>query len=145
MHTTLSGIALVAALGFSASVCAQKPAAYPAKGQSTPVQETDDLQCLSWAKQHTGIDPALVVSTAPMSHGPRGERLAGAARGAVVGEVIADDARAGAAVGTLAGGRRARMNRAAEVQQSQAQKDAALGQYYRAYGSCMQGRGYTVN
>lgn len=127
-----------------ASAWAQKPSAYPAKGQGAEQKSKDDSQCLAWAKQDTGIDPAVVANAQPVPTGPQGERVAGAARGAIVGEIVADDAGAGAAVGALAGGRRARRNQAAREGQAEASKAQAMDTYYRAYGACMQGRGYTV-
>ena len=135
----------VALFGWTASAWAQKPSAYPSKGQNVKQQGQDDSQCLAWAKQNTGIDPAVVASTPPPATGPQGERVRGAARGAVLGEVISDDAGKGAAIGALAGGRRARMNQAARTQQAQGQQAQQLDTYYRAYGACMQGRGYSVN
>ncbi|MCL1635599.1 hypothetical protein M2650_13305 [Luteimonas sp. SX5] len=133
-----------AAFALCAAAAAQKPSAYPGKGQSAQQQAKDDEQCLAWAKQSTGIDPAAVANAQPAPTGPQGERLRGAARGAVVGEIVADDAGAGAAVGALAGGRRARVNQAARAQQADASKAQAMDTYYRAYGACMQGRGYSV-
>lgn len=134
----------LAAFVLTASAWAQKPSVYPAKGQSAEQKSKDDSQCLAWAKQDTGIDPAAVATAQPVPTGPQGERLRGAARGAVVGEIVSDDAGAGAAVGALAGGRRARMNQAAHAQQAEGSKAQTLDTYYRAYGACMQGRGYTV-
>jgi hypothetical protein len=141
-----------ALLGWGASAWAQKPSVYPAKGQSATQQNTDDGQCLAWAKQDTGIDPAAVAATPPPPTGPQGERMRGAVRGAaggaVIGEIVDDDAGKGAAVGAtagvLAGGRRSRQNQAALAQQAQASEAQAIDTYYRAYGACMQGRGYTV-
>jgi hypothetical protein len=153
MHVITSiglGLALLTALS---PAWAQKPSAYPAKGQSAQQHSTDDGQCLAWAKQDTGIDPAGVAAAPAAPAGPQGERLRGAARGAVggavVGEIVDDDAGKGAAVGAtagvLAGGRRSRQNQAAQTQQVQAKQSQSLDTYYRAYGACMQGRGYTVN
>lgn len=135
----------MAVLGVSGMAWSQKPSAYPAKGQSAEQHGKDDSACLAWAKQDTGIDPALVANAQPAPTGPQGERVAGAARGAIVGEIVSDDAGAGAAVGALVGGRRARKNEAARAQQAEASKAQTLNTYYRAYGACMQGRGYTVN
>lgn len=132
-------------LGWTTSAWAQKPSAYPAKGQSAEQKSKDDSQCLTWAKQDTGIDPAAVATTPPPPTGPQGERLRGAARGAVVGEIVDNKAGEGAAIGALAGGRQARKNQAAKAQQAQASQAQQLDTYYRAYGACMQGRGYTVN
>ncbi|QDH70438.1 glycine zipper family protein [Marilutibacter alkalisoli] len=133
-------------------VMAQKPSAYPGKGQDAEQQSVDDAQCLAWAKQDTGIDPAAVAATPAPPTGPQGERLRGAVRGAaggaVIGEIVDDDAGKGAAVGAtagvLAGGRRSRQRQAQQAQQVQAVKAESLDTYYRAYGACMQGRGYTV-
>ena len=146
-----TAIAIVA-FGLSATAWAQRPSVYPAKGQSAEKKSSDDKQCLAWAKQDTGIDPAAVAAAPPPSTGPTGQRLRGAVRGAaggaVIGEVVDDDAGKGAAVGAtvgvLAGGRRARQQQAAQAQQAQASKASAIDTYYRAYGACMQGRGYTV-
>lgn len=135
----------VVLLGWTISAWAQKPSAYPAKNQSAEQHAQDDTQCLAWAKQDTGIDPAAVAATPPPPTGPQGERLRGAARGAVVGEIVDDKAGEGAAIGALAGGRQARKNQAAKAQQAQAGQAQQLDTYYRAYGACMQGRGYTVN
>ena len=144
-------IAMVA-FAFCASAWAQKPSVYPAKGQTAAQQSTDDGQCLAWAKQSTGIDPAAVAAAPPPPTGPQGERLRGAARGAaagaVIGEVAHGDSSHGAAVGAtagvVAGGVRARHNKAAQAQQAQAAQAQTLGTYYNAYGACMQGRDYTV-
>jgi uncharacterized protein YcfJ len=135
----------------SSSAWAHKPSVYPAKGQSADRKSSDDAQCLAWAKQDTGIDPAAVAAAPTPTTGPQGERLRGAARGAVAGGVIGGitgdagkGAGVGATVGVLAGGRRSRQNQAAQAQSAQASKGQAIDTYYRAYGACMQGRGYTV-
>lgn len=143
---------VLAVLALPATAWAQKPSAYPAKAQNAQQQAADDAQCLAWATQDTGIDPAAVAAAPPPKTGPQGERLRGAARGAVggavIGEIVDNDASkgagAGAAVGVLAGGRRARQNQAAQAQQDQASRMQAMDTYHRAYGACMQGRGYTV-
>jgi hypothetical protein len=144
----------VAALSLAAAAVAQKPIIYPSRGQSPQQQSRDDGECYVWAKQSTGIDPAIVAqtpATAPASE-PGGERARGAARGALGGlaiGAIAGDAGQGAAigavVGTMAGGRQARQNEAAAQQQAQQNQQHQIDTFYRAYGACMQGRGYTVN
>ena len=130
---------------------AQKPSVYPAKGQSADRKNSDDAQCLAWAKQDTGIDPAAVAAAPAPATGPQGERLRGAARGAVAGGVVggitgdaSEGAAVGATVGVVAGGRRSRQKQAAQAQSAQAAKGQAIDTYYRAYAACMQGRGYTV-
>jgi hypothetical protein len=145
----------MAVLSFVCIAEAQKPVVYPAKGQSVQQQSQDDAQCFAWAKQSTGIDPAVVASSPPPQQtGPAvggGQRARGAARGAAGGAAIgaiAGDAgkgaAAGAVVGTMAGGRRARQDQAAQNQQAQAQQQELIQTYYRAYGACMEGRGYTI-
>jgi hypothetical protein len=133
---------------------AQKPIVYPAKGQNAQQQKKDDGECMSWAKSNTGIDPVAASQPAPQKTGPAtggGERVRGAARGAVGGAVIggiAGDAGAGAGIGavagTMTGGARARQNQQAQNQQAQQQQQQTLNTFYRAYGACMEGRGYTI-
>jgi len=133
---------------------AQKPVAYPAKGQSAQQKQKDDRECYAWAKQDTGIDPAVASAPPPQQTGPAvggGERVRGAARGAVGGAAIgaiAGDTGAGAgigaAAGTMAGGARARRNQAAQNEQAQQQQQQTMSGFYRAYGACMEGRGYTI-
>lgn len=145
----------IAMLALATSALAQ-PIVYPAKGQSPGQQSKDDGECYIWAKQNTGIDPAVVASTQPAQQtGPAvggGERARGALRGAVggavIGEVANNDAGkgagVGATVGVLAGGRKARQNQQAQNQQAQAQHQQKIDTFYRAHGACLEGRGYTV-
>ena len=125
---------------------AAKPAVYPAKGQTAQQQQSDDGACYAWAKSNTGIDPAAVAQTPPPAPKAGGERAKGALRGAAVGGIVdgSDGARTGAAVGVVAGGARARQNNRAEQQSAQSQQQGAMDTYYRAYGACMEGRGYSV-
>ena len=146
---------MTATLAFAISAFAQ-PIVYPSKGQSLEQQRKDDAECYSWAKQNTGIDPAVVASTQPAQQtGPAtggGERARGAVRGAVGGAVIggiADDdagkgAGVGAVLGVMAGGRRARQNQDAQNQQAQADHQYKIDVFYRAYGACLESHGYTV-
>ncbi len=133
---------------------AQKPSIYPAKGQSAQQKQKDDKECMTWAKQDTGIDPVAASAPPPQQTGPAtggGERARGAARGAVGGAVIggiAGDAGTGAGVGAaagvMAGGAKARQKQAAQNEQAKQQQQQTLATFYRAYGACMEGRGYTV-
>ena len=134
---------------------AQKPVVYPAKGQSPQQQQKDQGQCSSWSKSNTGVDPAKLAAQPPaQAQGPAvggGERARGAARGAVggaaIGAIAGDTGKgagAGAVVGTMAGGHKARQNQAAQNQQAQGQHQEQLNTYYRAFGACMEGRGYTI-
>jgi len=149
---------LVLLLLFSGTVFAQQaPIIYPAKGQSQSQMEKDKYECYGWAKNQTGFDPMQAGSTAqaaPAAPQPGGERVRGAARGAAVGAVaggIAGDAgkgaAAGAAAGTMAGGMRkrdAQRQAAATEQQQQASLSQQQGNYNRAFGACLEGRGYTL-
>jgi len=127
---------------------------YPSKGQSAQQQSKDEGECYAWAKQQTGIDPVAVASAPTQQSGPAaggGERVRGAARGAAGGAAIgaiAGDAgkgaAAGAVVGTMAGGRQARKNKAAQEQQAEQAKAGTLQQFNKAFGACMEGKGYVV-
>jgi hypothetical protein len=150
---TVLGIAMLA---LTLVAAAQKPIAYPAKGQSAAKQSKDEGECYAWARQSTGIDPAAAAAAPPPQESGTtlggGERMRGAARGALGGAAIGaitgdtgSGAGVGAVVGTMAGGRQARQNRAAREQQAQAGSQDATNTYYRAYGACMSGRGYTIS
>jgi hypothetical protein len=153
--TRIPLLALAATIALASGVAAaQKPIVYPARNQTAQQKQSDDKACMTWAKQNTGIDPVAAAQPAPQQTGPAtggGERVRGAARGAVGGAVIggiAGDAGTGAgigaAAGTMAGGARARKNQAAQNEQAQQQQQQALNTFYRAYGACMEGRGYTI-
>ncbi|HET6515995.1 MAG TPA: glycine zipper domain-containing protein [Thermodesulfovibrionales bacterium] len=128
--------------------------AYPSKGQSAQQQSKDEGECFAWAKQQTGIDPMATTSASTKQEGPAvggGERARGAARGAAGGALIgaaAGDAGKGAAIGavagTMVGGRQARQNKATKEQQAEQAKAGALQQFNKAFGVCMEGRGYAV-
>jgi hypothetical protein len=140
--------ALAAVLIVVGQAQAAKPIAYPAKGQSQTQQAQDDSQCLSWAKSNTGVDPAAASAPPPPS-GPAvggGERAKGAVAGAAIGGIAGggDGARTGAAVGVVAGGVRARQNQKAQQSSAQSQHKGSMDTFYRAYGACMEGRGYTI-
>lgn len=127
---------------------------YPSKGQSAEQQSKDEGECFAWAKQQTGIDPMAVASAPTKEEGPAvggGERLSGAARGALGGlaiGAIAGDAGKGAGIGavagTMVGGHRARQNKAAREQQAEQAKASTLQHFNKAFGACMEGRGYVI-
>ncbi|MCU0810645.1 MAG: glycine zipper domain-containing protein [Thiobacillaceae bacterium] len=155
MHKILRISIGISALGLACVAMAQAPVIYPAKGQSPQQQASDDGACHAWAKQTTGIDPVAVAQTPPPAPSGAavggGERVTGAARGALGGlaiGAIAGDAGEGAAIGavlgTMAGGSRARHDQQAQQQQAQSQQQQQLQTYHRAYGACMEGRGYTI-
>jgi hypothetical protein len=155
MKRTMQIVISLAALFAVSGAQAQKPIAYPAKGQNASQQSKDDAECYAWAKQTTGIDLAAVASTPPPQQtGPAvggGERARGAVRGAAGGAAIgaiAGDAGKGAGIGavagTMVGGRQARQQRDARNQQAVGQQQEVINTFYRAFGACMEGRGYTI-
>jgi hypothetical protein len=155
-HRIIVTVALICLL--PASVFAQQaPVIYPAKGQSQGQMDKDKGSCYGWAKQQTGFDPMQAGSTAqtaPATQPIGGERVKGAAKGAAAGAIVGGiggdagkGAAVGAAVGTMAGGakQRAKIKQTNDAQQQQqAQLAQQQSNYNRAFGACMEGRGYTV-
>ncbi len=160
-----AGVYFIFVLGFSFftanKVLAQEPFIYPEKGQSQEQTEKDKYECYSWAKGQTGFDPMEVpTATAPppQQQAQQGGVGRGAARGATVGVAagaIAGDAGKGAAIGAasgaLVGGMRRRDQQRSQQQAEQqwAQEQSAnyaqqRNAYDRAYGACLEGRGYSV-
>ena len=145
-------------------VWAQDPIVYPAKGQSEDQIEKDKYQCYSWAKNQTGFDPMKTPTTT--SGPPSKEKevwgagksgVAGGATGAVVGGLAKGRKGAvrggliGAGTGALIGGVRSSNQRQREAQKRQEweQKETnnyvrSRNEYNRAFGACMEGRGYSV-
>lgn len=143
---------------------AQDPIVYPAKGQSEDQMEKDKYQCYSWAKKQTGFDPMKTPTTT--SGPPAKEKevwgagktgAAGGATGAVVGGLTRGRKGAvrggliGAGAGALIGGARSSNQRQREAQKRQdwERKETnnyvrARTEYNRAFGACMEGRGYSV-
>ena len=128
---------------------------YPNKGQSQQQQEQDQSECYNWAKQQSGFDPmARPTATSPPPASDGANPVRGAGRGALAGVAIgaiAGDAGKGAAIGASSGaviGGAKRRNQEAEQQQWADQQAANYehnrANYNRAFGACMEGRGYTV-
>jgi hypothetical protein len=157
--------ALVATVPFAAVPArAQVPSAqdlgvfvYPAKGQSTQKQQADTTECYGWAQRQTGIDPTAPPPAPPPSEkqGADGSAVKGAAGGALVGTAIgaiAGETGEGAAIGAVAGAvrgrRKAKEQKKAQAQaseqQAQAQHAYVLETFKKAYGACLEGKGYSV-
>jgi hypothetical protein len=130
---------------------------YPAKGQSPSQQQAEEGECYGWAQKQTGIDPTAPPKAAspPPQSGPDGSALKGAAGGAAVGTAIgaiAGDTGEGAAIGAVAGAVRGRRmskkkkQQQAQQSQQQAQAETAYVQetFKKAYGACLEGKGYSV-
>lgn len=152
------------------SAIAQQVHIYPTKGQSKQQLEKDKFACYGWAKGQSGFDPMNPPSQQQLEAKARqhqapqqqqqqssgGNVVRGAVRGAVAGEIVGGDAGKGAALGAIAGGIRGeRRARKKQQQQAQAQQQAVQQQaqaklqklrdsYNRAYGVCLEGRGYKV-
>ena len=134
---------------------------YPTKGQSKQQQDKDKYECYNWAKQQTGFDPMQqpkATEPPPQQQAQQGGVVRGGARGALVGVTagaIAGDAGKGAAIGAASGAliggarRQDQMRQQQQAEQQWAQEQAATytknrDGYDRAYGACLEGRGYTV-
>ena len=152
-------LALVA--GLSGFAVAQDLMIYPAKGQSQDQMEKDKFECYSWAKGQTGFDPMQVPTATtppPQQEAKQGGVGRGAVRGGLVGlgvGAIAGDAGKGAAIGAASGGliggmrRNDQVRRQQQAEQQWANEQAAnytrrRSEYNRAYGACLEGRGYSV-
>jgi hypothetical protein len=143
---------------------AQDPIVYPAQGQSEDQMEKDKYQCYSWAKNQTGFDPMKTptTSTAPPAKekevwGSGKTAVAGGATGAIVGGAakgkkgLVRGGLIGAAGGALIGGARSSNQRKREQKKREdwERREANKyvrdrGEYNRAFGACMEGRGYSV-
>lgn len=127
---------------------------YPEKGQSKDQQEMDQFSCYKWAKEQTGIDPNQTSTAAAPAPPQQGQVAGGAMRGAALGAAggaIAGDAGKGAAVGAAVGGgagamrkRRGEMQYEQSVQAASADQQQKQQGFNRAYGACLEGKGYKV-
>jgi len=142
-------------------VLAQDLVIYPAKGQSQEQMDKDKYECYSWAKQQSGFDPMeqpKATEPPPQQQAQQGGVVRGGARGAAVGAAagaIAGDTGKGAAIGAASGAivggarRRDQQRQQQQAEQQWAQQQTATytknrDGYNRAYGACLEGRGYSV-
>jgi len=149
---------------------APKPASlgffvYPGSGQDAAKQGQDESECYAWARQQTGIDPTAAPTQAAAAEAPKGGAVKGAARGAARGAAVGAvsderhvgdegslDAGEGAAAGAVAGAARGRQAQKKAEKQAEGQaKQAAATQdaqaketFKKAWGACLEGRGYSV-
>ena len=137
---------------------------FPAKGQAPAQQEADELACLQWAADETGIGPgapgtdpkaAGQKAAAQTNSATKGAAVAGAAKGAAVGSIfgsISGNAGRGAAYGAAGGalaGRKARKRAASQADaaaqmKAQADQQAKLDSIKKAMSLCLEARGYTI-
>ena len=133
--------AAVAVMGAAGMALAQGVYVYPQKGQTAEQQAKDQNECKQWAQGQTAsAQQAAVPPQGNRLRGTAGGAARGAAGGAAIG-AIAGDAGKGAAIGAVAGGVGGRRN--AKRQEAAAQQNAASS-FDRAFGACMEGRGYSV-
>ena len=132
--TSLVGLA-IATLNTSS---AKAQYVYPQQGQSPQQQQRDENECSNWATQQTGYRPS---GNSGSDGGIISDRaLRGAARGAGVGAIgglIGGDAGTGAAIGAAVGG----ISGGIRNHDEQSQRK----NFERAFTTCMEGRGYSVN
>ena len=140
----------------AAAAQSSPPIIYPSKGQTIDQQKNDEGQCYVWARDYTGIDPVRSSQNSGQAANTQpqfsGDRVRGAARGALggalIGEIADDDAgkgaKIGAIVGTMAGGARSRRRQEQQRQQAAQAQSATANTFSRAFGACMEARGYVV-
>jgi hypothetical protein len=128
---------------------------YAASGQDAAKQAEDENLCYAWARQQSGIDPTVAAAPVEAAEVPRGDAVKGAAGGAIVGTAIgaiAGGTGEGAAIGAVAGtakGRRERKKKKKEAeaqaqQATQNQETQRKDTFKKAWGACLEGRGYSV-
>ena len=143
-------IIFISALAFTVSASAAQ-FVFPAKGQSPEQQKKDEAECNTWAVGNSGYDPAkpaAVPQTSTQATAPKGARLRGAARGAIIGEVAGGDTGDAAIAGAVLGGSRARREaanaQAKQQEQAVTQQKTNQANYGKARAACLEGKGYSV-
>lgn len=144
---------------------------FPAAGQDSAKQSTDEVECYNWATSNTGSDPFELTKLAAAQEtdaanaqenaaktgqgsGARGA-VRGAAVGALIGEIANDDASEGAAYGAAAGlvagrrrGRAASQQAQAEAEKHGEQQQQAtqeqIGNFKKAFSVCLEAKEYMV-
>ena len=122
---------------------------YPAKGQASAQQESDEYGCLVWAADQIGLKPGTPPPDAKAAGAAAAAK--GAAAGAIIGS-ISGNAGAGAGYGAAAGaigGRRAKKqavaNADAEAQKKvEAEQKAKMESLKKAMSACLEPKGYTI-
>jgi hypothetical protein len=138
-------LSLTLALALAGPVLAQKPSAYPSKGQSASQQGKDDADCQAWAQQNTGVNPAQASQAANAPPPPRSGGVArGAVAGAAVGAIADGDTGKAAAAGAVVGGARQHRQRKEAQAAQQSGGASAMSAYWNAYANCMGNKGYSI-
>ena len=131
---------------------------FPNEDQTSEQQNKDESDCYKWAMDQTNYDPMNppVVKGNTVDTSPDGAAVVGSAKGAAAGAAIGSvggEMGKGAAVGAMVGGIRGRRaKKGADANQQQANNAAAAAksndmaaEYKRAFSTCLQAKGYTVN
>jgi hypothetical protein len=150
-HLKTVAVACVAIASFAWLTVQATPMIYPAKGQSAAQTDHDKFACFEWSKAQSGFDPmqAPVATPAPTANSSTNSSTAGMVKGAAGGAAVAEladrDAGKGAAVGVLGAALRERMKQQQSAQTQQAARaQQQRSTFDRAFGACMEGRGYVV-
>jgi len=131
---------------------------FPNDGQNAETQNRDESDCYKWAMDQTGYDPMNppTVTANKVDGSPDGSAIVGSAKGAAAGAAIGSiggEVGKGAAVGAIVGGIAGRrQKKRADAGQQQANNAAAAAKsaemeadYKKAFSTCLQAKGYTVN
>jgi hypothetical protein len=144
--------------------------AFPSKGQTPEQQSKDESECYGWAVSNTGTDPFQLQKQAEQQKAQTEQQkqqaqsagqgagaagaVKGAAAGALIGSISGDagqGAAIGATVGVVAGRRKAKAAQAQatqQVEQSGQQAQAAtaeqMNNFKKAFGVCLEAKGYMV-
>ena len=165
--TIFAGFLLLSSVPF-ASAAHFGAYAFPQNGQSPQQQTQDESFCGQWASNQTGLNPAVLQyrqqeamesqrAAYAQANKPTPVRklgraaLTGTAVGAMHGNMDAGAGRGAAVTTTVAAsrglGQMAEKKKQARLDQSSAAVDsveAETSQYLRAYGACMEGKGYSI-
>lgn len=161
--------ALVLLIFFSGTAFAQDLYVFPSQGQSPEQQKRDEFECYTWAKEQTGFDPLQAsppqASAPPPQTGKKGpgtleSAIIGGALGAGIGALTSPSSKrgsragkgaligagAGALYGQVQKGKQDEQARQADqwTQQQVEAYNQRRDAFNRAYGACLEGKGYTV-
>jgi hypothetical protein len=131
---------------------------FPNDDQSAETQNKDESDCYKWAMEQTNYDPMnpTVAVADVVDTSPGGEAVIGAAKGAAAGAAIGSisgNLGEGASYGAIIGGLRGRRAKKSHDKQQQQANNAAAANankemandYKKAFSTCLQAKGYTVN
>ena len=145
MNSLKAALFVLAGALASSAALAQDLFVYPQQGQDNAQMDKDKYECYEWARRQTGIDPVRGAPQPAQTQSTVGRGMVGGALGGLaIGNIAGGSGSKGAAAGALIGGLRsgAQDNRRRSSQQQAASQSQQS--YNRAYGACLEGRGYTV-